>query len=295
MSLASMTGYARADGEADGARWTWEAKSVNGRSLDVRCRMPPGMESLEPIVRGAVTERFARGSVSVSLQFTRTAANGAARINRPLLEQLIGLAGELADTPGVAPPRLDGLLAARGVVELGEPEDDEDKRAAREGALRATLGTALDALARAREEEGARLGAVLGAQLDELARLTTAAREAAAAQPARIRARLNEQVAALLEAVPALPEERLAQEAALLMVKADVREELDRLEVHAAQSRALLAGEGAAGRRLDFLAQELNRESNTLCAKSADTELTAIGLELKAAVDRLREQLQNIE
>ena len=295
MPLASMTGYARADGQAGDVIWTWATRSVNGRSLDVRCRLPAGMDGLEQVVRTAVADRMARGHVSVSMQLTRPTGTMSVEVNRALLDQLLGLARDLDGARGVAPPRLDGLLASRGVIELREREETEDERAVRDHAMRASLGEALDALVMARSDEGQRLGDILVRHLDDIARLTAAARRATAAQPEAIKARLREQVAALLDNAPALPVEQLAREAALLMVKADVREELDRLDAHTAQARGILVDGGAAGRRLDFLAQEFNREANTLCSKSADLALTRIGLQLKEAIDRVREQVQNIE
>ena len=295
MPLASMTGYARAEGQAGDLTWAWEIRSVNGRSLDVRCRLPAGMDGLEQVVRTAVADRVARGHVSVSMQLTRPTGTMSVEVNRALLDQLLGLARDLDGVRGVAPPRLDALLATRGVIELRERVESEDERTAHDQAMRASLGKALDALVTARSDEGQRLGHILARLLDDIAQLTAAAREAAAAQPEAIKVRLRDKVGALLDDVPALPVERIAQEAALLMVKADVREELDRLESHVAQARGILGGDGAKGRRLEFLAQEFNREANTLCSKSADLALTQIGLQLKGAIDRVREQVQNIE
>ncbi len=291
--MASMTGFARAEGSDDACTWVWEVKSVNGRGLDVRCRLPVGFDALEPGVRGAVGERLSRGSVSVNLRLNRNSGNQAVSINRELVDQLLEVAAEYGDRAGVEPARIDGLLAIRGVVEFAEEEDSDAERAARELALRESLVTALDGLALARQEEGARIAAVLTAQLDDIRDLTSAARGQAGAQPAAILARIKEQLAALGDS--GIDADRLAQEAALLALKADVREELDRLEAHIAAARELLADGASIGRRLDFLAQEFNREANTLCSKSSDAELTALGLELKSTIDRLREQVQNIE
>jgi uncharacterized protein (TIGR00255 family) len=299
LAIASMTGFARAEGvdAADlhpGLHWAWEVKSVNGRNLEVRCRLPPGFETLEPAARAAVAERFKRGNVSLGLTLAHGGEPPRARINRGLLDQLIALAAELGKK--AEPPRLDSLLAVRGVVEVvEEAEPSEEQRAARLARMTETLGRALAALAAMRHEEGGRLATLVGQHLNAIETLRQGAAATAAAQPAALKARLRAQVDALLEASPALPEERLAHEAALLVTKADVREELDRLAAHVAAARKLLAEGGAVGRKFDFLCQEFNREANTLCSKSADVELTAIGLELKAAIDQLREQVQNIE
>lgn len=289
--IASMTGFARADGQGEGFSWVVEAKSVNGRSLDLRCRTPAGFESVESLARAELSRRFKRGSISLSVTLTRTGGSPQIRINRELLDQLLALARELG---AGAPPRFDALLAVRGVVEPVEDNDPEVRRRLEVKVGEAAL-LALDRLAVARLDEGRRLAAVLTGHLDLIARLTGDAGAVASTQPAALRERLRQQVTALLDAVPGLPEERLAQEAALLATRADIREELDRLAGHAEAARALLAEGGAVGRRLDFLCQEFTREANTVCSKSADLELTRIGLALKAAVEQLREQVQNIE
>jgi uncharacterized protein (TIGR00255 family) len=291
-----MTGFARAEGRDDSLHWIWELKSVNGRTLDLRCRLPAGMDGLEPIARAAVAERLRRGNVSVSLTLMRGAKPPKVRINREVLAQLLIVVKELQGQVEAAPPRLDGLLGVRGVVDvIEEEEEDEAVRQARQERIAATLTEALDALRKMRAAEGARLAAIVGGHLDEIEKLRAAAAATAAVQPPALRERLRSQVAALLESVPALPEERLAQEAALIIAKGDVREELDRLAAHVAAARDLMAEAGAVGRKLDFLCQEFNREANTLCSKSTDVELTRIGLALKAAIEQLREQIQNIE
>jgi uncharacterized protein (TIGR00255 family) len=288
-----MTGFARAEGDRLGIAWVWELKSVNGKSLDVRLRLAPGFDSLEPQLRTALTGRFRRGNFSVGLTVTRTAP-AAVRVNRDTLAQLVALMNELAGEIEAAPPRIDGLLALRGVVETIEDEPEvvlEERR----HAILDSWGTALDRMVEARAEEGARLGAVLHSQLSELHGLVAAASECAAAQPAAIRQKLRTALTGISDLVPGIPEERVAQEMALLITRADIREELERLRAHTEQAADLLRQGEAVGRRLDFLCQELNREANTLCAKSADIELTRIGLSLKAAVEQFREQVQNIE
>ena len=295
MALQSMTGFARAAGHDERLSWTWEARSVNGRSLDIRIRVPSGFEAVEQAVRAAAAKKFHRGNVSLSLTIDRSGAPPAYRLNRALLEQVFALREELAERISAAPPTLEGLLAVRGVLEAVEAAEDDAVVAAREAAITQAGTDALDGLATARAEEGARLAVLIGGHIDTITRLVADAAAAEAAQPAALRARLRQLVDELLATEAALPEERLAQEAALLVGKSDVREELDRLRAHIAAAHDLLAEDGAIGRRFDFLCQELNRESNTLCSKSADVVLTRIGLALKAAVEQLREQIQNVE
>lgn len=295
-AIASMTGFARAETTEGERQWSWELRSVNGRSLDLRCRLPAGLEALEPTVRQLVPQHCKRGNVTVQLEASRQgAAQPIYRVNRAALEQTLALARSLGAGPDMAPARLDGLLALPGVIERVEEEETEDVRAARLALLARSLETALAALVRMRSDEGQRLAAIVGGQIDEIDVLVARARGLAAAQPEAQKTRFRAQIDELLAGLPALPEERLAQELALLIAKGDVREELDRLAAHVAAVRALLAEGGAIGRKLDFLCQELNREANTLCSKSQDLALTAVGLDLKAAVEQLREQVQNIE
>jgi uncharacterized protein (TIGR00255 family) len=293
LGLASMTGFARSQGEGFGISWVWEVKSVNARALDLRLRLAPGFDALEAELRAELARRFRRGTFMAGLSVTRTAAPSL-RVNRQVLAQLLALVNELAGSVEAAPPRIDGLLGLRGVVETVEDEP-EPVVAARAHAIRDGWSAALDGLAAARAEEGLRLEALLCGHLDEMRELVAAAESRAAAQPAAIRSRLEAILAGFVGPAPALPEERIAQEVALLATRADVREEVERLSAHLAQARDLLRPIDAVGRRLDFLCQELNREANTLCAKSADLELTRIGIELKAAVEQFREQVQNVE
>ena len=288
-----MTGFARAEGDELGIYWVWETKSVNGKSLDLRLRLAPGYDALEPKLRAMLAQRFRRGNISAVLAITRTAP-AAVRINRAALAQLVSLMKEIAGEIDAAPPRLDGLLALRGVVETIE-DDEEAVIEARRSAVLGSWETAIDRLAAARAEEGARLALLLCDQLEEISALVRAAEGCAAAQPETIRERLKTMLASLADLVPGLPEDRVAQEMALLIARSDVREEIERLRAHLEQAGDLLQQGEAVGRRLDFLCQELNREANTLCSKSADIELTRIGLSLKAAVEQFREQVQNIE
>lgn len=293
MGVFSMTGFARVDGEAAGISWVWELKSVNGRSLDLRLRLPPGYDGLEAALRAEIGGRVRRGSISANLTVNRLAPP-TVRINREMLGRVVALVSELAMEIEAAPPRLDGLIALRGIIETveDEPEDVvETRRSALIDAWRLTI----ERLVAARGEEGARLDAVLTAQLAELTQLVAAASACAAAQPEALRARLQQSLAALGELVPGMPQDRVAQELALLVSRGDIREELDRLRAHIAQAGELLRKGEGVGRQLDFLCQELNREANTLCSKSADIELTRIGLSLKVAVEQFREQVQNLE
>lgn len=295
MTIASMTGFARAEGHDGPVSWSWEIKSVNAKSLDARFRLPPGFDALELPLRGLVAQKLRRGSLNANLSIVRGANTGALRVNRDVLATVLRLADELAAEIEAAPPRIDGLLALKGVLESAEDAPDEAARERQTKLLTESFERALAALSAMRLEEGLRLEAVLTERLNEIADLVVQAEAAAATQPEAIKTRITELIAALVDSVPALPEERLAHEAALVIAKANVREELDRLGAHLAAARGLLAEGGAIGRRFDFLCQEFNREANTMCSKSADLELTRIGLALKAAIEQLREQVQNIE
>jgi uncharacterized protein (TIGR00255 family) len=290
-----MTGFARVAGQDERLSWAWEARSVNGRSLDVRVRVPSGFEAVEQAVRTAAAKQFHRGNVSLSLTVDRSGVSPSYRLNQTLLDQVFALRKDLGDRVSGEPPSLEGLLAVRGMLEAVEVAEDEPAVAAREKAISESGIETLESLAAARAEEGARLAALIGDHIETITTLVDEASAADAAQPEAHRERLRQMVAELLDADASLPEDRLAQEAALLVGKSDVREELDRLKAHIAAAHELMADGGAVGRRFDFLCQELNRESNTLCSKSSDVALTRIGLALKAAVEQLREQIQNVE
>jgi uncharacterized protein (TIGR00255 family) len=294
-----MTGYARAQGADERRRWVWEGRSVNGRNLEVRCRVPQGFERLENPTRAAVGGRLKRGNVSLSLVIASEREAKPLRINRTLLAELGVLVEEVRRT-GATAPTADGLLRVRGVIEEedSDGEESEEALAALDKAIAATLDDMLKALAAARAAEGGALATVIDGHVAEIQALCGRASERAQAQIGTVRARFETQLAELLERTPALSEERFAQEVALLVGKADVREELDRLTAHIAQARSLLAEarpDNPVGRKLDFLCQEFNREANTLCSKSADIELTRIGIDLKGAIERMREQVQNVE
>jgi uncharacterized protein (TIGR00255 family) len=288
-----MTGFARAEGETDSIAWVWEVKSVNSRALDLRLRLPPGFEEIEPRLRAALARHVRRGNISATLSITRLMPP-TIRVNREMLGQIVGLMRELGSEIDAAPPRLDGLIGLRGIIETVEDESDTVVAARRE-TVAVGWSLALDRLVAARGEEGARLFDVLSEEHRELAALVERAAGCAAAQPAAIRARLEALLGELSGLAPAIPAERVAQELALLVTRADVREELDRLRAHIAQAGELLERGEAVGRQLDFLCQELNREANTLCSKSTDIELTRLGLALKSAIEQFREQVQNLE
>jgi uncharacterized protein (TIGR00255 family) len=295
MTLASMTGFARAEGGADGRHWSWEVKTVNARGLDIRLRLPPGLDALETEARRRIAGRLTRGTCFANLTAAREGMAPGIRVNADALEALAAALEVVAARIPAGPPSLDGLLSVKGIIEITEAAEDEESRAAQLAAVAATLDEALAGLVAVRRAEGSALGVVLTEQLGRIATLTAAADDHPGRRPEAIRKRLEEQIATLLDAAPALDPDRLHQEAVLLAAKSDVREELDRLGMHVAAAQALLAEGGPVGRRLDFLAQELGRESNTLCAKSGDAGLTAIALELKAVVEQFREQVQNLE
>ena len=295
MAVSSMTGFARVEGQVDGFAWVWELRSVNGKALDLRFRLPPGYDVLEAPLKARLGEIAKRGSINGTLAITEQSKPAAFRINEAVLAQVVDLMRQLESRLDAAPPRLDGVLGIRGVIEQSEEVASPEQREARLAVITTSFEDALAGLSTARAGEGERLHGVLVGKLDEIATHVAAAELSAAAQPDAIRARFAKQMAQLFENVPPLPEERLAQELALLIGRADVREELDRLTAHIAAARDLLAEGVNVGRRFDFLCQEFNREANTLCSKSADLELTRLGLSLKAAIEQLREQVQNIE
>ncbi len=294
MTVTSMTGFARRDGSFAGVRWAWEIRSVNGRGLDLRFRTPPGFDGLEAKARVMAGARLARGNVSANLQVQREQSGGRFQVDTALLDRLVAIARGYEGEPGLAPSSIAQLMAVKGVVEAGEPEADPGAQAALETMLVGAFEATLEDLVEARRQEGAALHGILAGHVDTIEALAREAEQLPARQPEAVRARLQEQLSILLGRDD-LDEARLHQEAALLANRADIREELDRLAAHVAQARELMAAEGAVGRRLDFLAQEFNRETNTLCSKSNDVALTRIGLSLKAAVDQFKEQVQNVE
>jgi uncharacterized protein (TIGR00255 family) len=295
MPLASMTGFARAQGAAGAYAWAWELKSVNAKGLDLRLRLPAGWDAIEVPARATLAKLITRGTISASLTIDRSGAAPSVRVNEDVLGALVDAAKKAASRFGVAPPGLDSLLGMKGVIEVADSEESPEEKSSAEKALVQGFEQALKELSAMRVREGDALKRILSERIDEIAKLTAAADASPARKPEAIRAKLTEQVETLLETGEKFDADRLHQEAVMLAAKADIREELDRLTTHVAAVRKLLADGGPVGRKLDFLAQELNRESNTLCAKANDVSLTAIGLDLKAAVDQFREQVANLE
>ena len=294
-ALSGMTGFSRREGALGAWTWAVEVRSVNGRNLETRYRGPQGFEGLERVVRETAQARFQRGQITVGLQARRAEAAAAVQVNVEALDQLIALARPYVAAGDVAAPRFDGLLAVRGVLASADETEDEGARKALEAAMTASIAQAMDGLKLARDEEGLALRGVLGGVVERIDTLRSLAEGQATAQGPALKERYARRIADLVGEAGGGLEERIVQEAALLAVKADVREELDRLSAHVTGARTLLADGGPAGRRLDFLAQEFMREANTLCSKSASSVLTATGLDLKAAIEQFREQIQNVE
>lgn len=299
MTLKSMTGYASYDGSYEtgfsSCRWTWDIRSVNGKGLDMRLRVPPHLSELDQLAKKCLTLKLARGNIQAHLTFETDQNDAAVSINEDALNAVLTLSAKLEKSNNVRPVSFDGLLALRGVLEIGKPEDNKEEKAAIIAALMTDFDRALDALVAARASEGEALRAVLDTILQEAETLTGAARDAPERDVEAIKQRLDEQIRQLVEDDHGLSGERLYQEALLLATKADIREEIDRLYAHIAAARDLIALSEPVGRRLDFLAQEFNREANTLCSKANHIEITRIGLALKASIDQFREQIQNVE
>jgi uncharacterized protein (TIGR00255 family) len=295
MALSSMTGFARANGVVGAYAWAWELKSVNAKGLELRLRLPPGWDAIEVPARSKASEALARGTVYANLTVNRAGSPPVVKVNEPVLAAVLATIRDVAHRIDAAPPSLDGILALKGVIEVSEADEGEEERNAAEAAILKGFAAALAGLSEMRRREGEALQRVLAARLDEIGVLSGRAEAAPGRRPEAIKARLAEQIGVLLNASERFDADRLHQEAILIAAKADVREELDRLVAHVAQARHLIETGSAVGRRLDFLSQELNREANTLCAKSNDKELTNIGLELKTVVEQFREQVQNLE
>ena len=293
MSLSGMTGFGRAEGALGAWSWAVEARSVNGRNLEVRFRGPPGFESLERAAREGAQSRFQRGQLTVGLQAKRVEGVGAVRLNLEQLERYLAAGAPYVASGQAGPPSLDGLLSLKGVIEAADAVEDPEAQGQLEAAMAASISMALDGLLAARNEEGRALSGVLMGLVDHIGTLTAKSSALAAGQPMIIKTRFEKRLTEL--AGEAASEERILQEAAAMAVKADVQEELDRLRGHVNAAHDLLAADGAVGRRLDFLTQEFMREANTLCSKSASGALTSVGLDLKATIEQFREQVQNVE
>jgi uncharacterized protein (TIGR00255 family) len=295
MALSSMTGFARGHGVSGTYSWAWELKSVNAKGLDLRLRLPVGWDAVEAPLRSSAAQVLVRGTVYGTLAVERQGVAPVVRVNEPVLAAVLATIKNLAGRVQAAEPRLDGILTLKGVIEILDQDEREDERRAAEAAVVAGFQATVADLVGMRRREGEALGQVLTQRANEIAALAARAETAPGRRPEAIKARIAEQVAMLLDASQRFDPDRLHQEAILVAAKADIREELDRLASHVAQVGRLIADGGAIGRRLDFLAQELNREANTLCSKSNDVELTNIGLELKSVVEQFREQVQNLE
>ena len=295
MPVQSMTGFARTEAQTSGIEFVWELRSVNGKGLDLRLRLPQGFEAMEGPLRRETASVLSRGNIQANLQIRRQDETPGLIVNEALLEQILALSNRLTRAGHSTPPTADGILAIKGIVDVAERPADDDLREAREAAVTANFSACLTRLVAAREGEGRALEQLLSQRLDEIASLVGQAEADPSRSSAAIRERLAAQVNSLVEADERLDEQRLYQEAAILAAKADIREEIDRLAAHVDAARGLLAGGGPIGRRLDFLSQEFNRESNTICSKSNAASLTAIGIELKVIVDQFREQVQNLE
>jgi uncharacterized protein (TIGR00255 family) len=295
MALSSMTGFARSHGASGPYTFEWELKSVNAKGFDLRLRLPQGWDELEVHAKRRAAEVLARGTVYANLNLKRANALSTVRVNEDVLASVLKVASQLAGKIDAVAPSVDGLLGIKGVIEVIEPESDEEEDRVAKAAAAAAFDEALQNLVAMRRREGIALGQILLRRMDEIERLAKRAEAAPGRKPEAVRARLAEQIAALLEASERFDADRLAQEALLLAAKADIREELDRIASHLSQARELIGKGGPIGRRLDFLAQEFHREVNTCCSKSNDVELTNTGLEMKNVVEQFREQVQNLE
>lgn len=295
MVLSSMTGFARSHGTSGPYSFEWELKSVNAKGFDLRMRMPPGFDEVEAVARKRSTEVLSRGTVYANLTVKRSNAASTVKINEEVLNSVLRIAADLAGKIDAVAPSVDGLMNIKGVIEVVEPEADEDEDKAAKVAIAASFEEALTALVAMRKREGTTLGEILSQRLTEIEALSKKAEAAPGRKPEAIRARLAEQIATLLDASDRFDSDRLNQEALMMATKADIREELDRIASHISQSREMIKKGGPVGRRLDFLAQEFNREVNTCCSKSNDLELTSTGLEMKNVVEQFREQVQNLE
>lgn len=293
MKINSMTGFARSEGASGPARWHWEVRSVNGRGLDLRLRLPPGLDTLEPGLREAAQKKLSRGNINATLNMQRETRAGSIRLNEAALMQVVAAAERARELTGGERPSVESLLQVRGVLEVAEPDETLGEDLAK--AITASFQMVLDKLIEARRGEGARLAAIIAAQVDQIEILVAQAANAPSRSVDAIARRLAEQVQRLVHASPTLSSDRLHQEAVLLATRADIEEEVKRLTAHIAAARQLLGAGEPVGRQLDFLAQEFNREANTLCSKANDPEITRTGLALKTVIDQLREQVQNIE
>ncbi len=295
MTLSSMTGFGRAEGHFENYSWVWEIRSVNGKALDIRMRIPPGLDAIDQYVKSVLKKSISRGNINVSLQLQKDTTESAVNINQSALDKLVEVAKKAAKKHDLPMPAIDRILSIRDVVQITDMEEEEQTLEARNKALEQSFEEAVAALTQSRDVEGAATFKMLSNIIDDIERLLENGEEIAAAQPELIKKKFEDKVKELIGSNSGLDEERLSQEIVILATKADVKEETERLRAHIAAARLLISEKGPVGRKMDFLIQEFNRETNTLCSKSSDITLTNIGLSLKSAVDQLREQVQNVE
>ena len=291
-----MTGFARTEGSSDLCKWIWEAKSVNGKGLDPRIKLPSGFEEFDPVIRKRIKQWFYRGNISISFSVIWSHSTTRYQVNMDILDRLIETIPEVKKrAPELKPPTMDSLFSVKGVIESIDLIDFEKEKVNQEAGILTSLDELLRKLQKVKNKEGVELTLIINEQIELIENLCHQANELAVSQANRLKNRLHEQVLEVCGTVPVLSEERLAQELALLIAKTDVREELDRISAHVNAARVLLDSDEAVGREFDFLCQEFNREANTLCSKSSDVKLTQVGLALRTTIDRMREQVQNIE
>lgn len=295
MSLKSMTGFASSSASHGGYSWSFEVKSVNAKGLDIRSRVPSFLDGLDIEIKKHVSNALQRGTIFVNLNIERDGADNDFTINTKLLDSLIETASSYADRPGIASASIDGLLNIKGVIDFSSKDIDEATKKQLLDALINNLQVAVSQLIEARSSEGARMQEILSKNMDEMLELVTSAEKSAAVRIDAVRERFQANVERLLQDDASISKDRLEQEIAMLAVKADITEEIDRLKSHITEAREIMESSDAVGRRLDFLSQEFNREANTLCSKSNDKDLTRIGLAMKILIDQFREQIQNIE
>tara|TARA_R110002096_G_scaffold416576_1_gene619171 strand:+ start:35924 stop:36883 length:960 start_codon:yes stop_codon:yes gene_type:complete len=295
MTLSSMTGFGRSEGHFDNYSWVWEIRSVNGKALDVRMRIPPGLDAMDQYIKTTTKKALSRGSLNVSLQLHKDSSETVVNINEAALDKLVSVAKDAAKKHDLPMPSIDRLLAIRDVVEVSNDDEDENRVKACNEAIKKSFADALGSLIKSREEEGAATHDMLSGVLDNIEGLLREAEVVAATQPGALKEKYEEKLEALFDNKQGIEPDRLAQEIVLLATKADVKEETDRLGAHIVSARKLLNTEGPVGRKMEFLTQEFNRETNTLCSKSSDITLTNIGLSLKTAIDQFREQVLNVE
>ncbi|MBT5767107.1 YicC/YloC family endoribonuclease [Pseudemcibacter sp.] len=295
MTLSSMTGFGRAEGHYKHYSWVWEIRSVNGKGLDVRMRIPPGLDAFDQFIKTTIKKEITRGSINVLLQLSKEETDTDVKVNEAALDKLIGVAKKASVDHDLPMPSLDSLLSIRDVVEIILTEDNENQISERNDILKKSFIEALSELKSSRQEEGLATRKMLSDVIDQVEDLLNQAEEIVNNQPSLLKEKYEEKVNALFDNKQGIDKDRLAQEIVLLATKADTKEETDRLRAHIASARTMLDAKGTIGRKMDFLTQEFNREANTLCSKSSDIALTNIGLSLKTAIDQIREQVQNVE